>query len=337
MKSTAELLQYGKEISESYVRDNTPLTQSLEKTAQVHGLNKQEMYRVAETANVETYLKVINRAEDKYVEFPLANVEEAYSNIMSKTASADKISEDDYADIQPRREFSFSLYKAAAAEDLTKVAETAVNKAELFAKADHLNGTLAYLDNELMGEAVKLAKTYDTIYNTAKQILLGGENNFADIAEVVKSAGYAHSEGLLQNLEEDLKNIMQTYDFTKKATYSGAVNTDSELYREVADYVNQFSYIDKIAQALKTYEEQFDELNNTFKLGIAKKAGLEKSPSIIKKGIKILGGAAGLTLGAAVAGAGIGAKIGKDQVAAGQILNRYNAGSEMMQARQLLR
>jgi pantothenate kinase len=87
MKNPLELIQFGREISDNYVRDNVPLTQSLEKIAQTHNLNKQEMHRVAETANVETYLKMIEKSNDKYVEFPVADASKVYDEMSTKTAA----------------------------------------------------------------------------------------------------------------------------------------------------------------------------------------------------------------------------------------------------------
>lgn len=326
MKNPLELIQFGKEISEKYIRGNTPLTHSLEKVAEDNGLNRQEMFRVAETANIETYLKVINKSEDKYVDFPLADAGEAYANLTAKTAELAVVEQDEFADLAPKVAFSFSLYNKGIPSENIKVAEEVVNIPELFEQADRLNGTLEFIANSFMEETVKLASDYDKIYDIAKQAILSGNTSFSAIEESTKIASPSCYAGLTIQLKEDLKRIMPIYDFEKEASVHGQVNKNSELYQAVLNYDSKVAYITKIAAAFNEYETAFDAINSNYKLGITKKAG---------KGLKIAGGIALGALGLGVAGVAKGAQIAKEQTTAGMVLNKFTAGQAMMNARRL--
>jgi len=310
MKNSLELIQFGKEISDSYVRDNIPLTKSLEKLAEMQGLNKQEMYRVAETANIETYLKLINKSEDKYIEFPLADVNEAYGTITTKTASSQEDDIDEYQDLKPRLEFSFNLYDKNILEN-EKVATDSVNIHEIINQADRLNGTIEYVGNTYLEEAVNLAKEYDKIYDFVKQAVLSNEVNFNDITELIKVASPINYTYLSQVLKEDLKKVMPVYDFEKKASFENMpVNKNSALYQSILNYDTKLTLLEKIAQTFQEYETAFDTLNTEYKLGLIKKAS-----SLLTK-LKV-GGIAGAAL---VLGGGFGAgKLIKNQAKAGNL------------------
>ena len=327
MKNPLELIQFGKEISDEYIRGNHPLTDSLEKIAQVHGLNKQEMYRVAETANIETYLKVIDKSDDKYVDFPLANAGEAYERLTAKTAELTVVKQDEFADLAPRVSFSFNLYNKGVPAEITKVAEKIVNIPELFEQADRLNGTLEFISNSFMEETVKLASDYDKIYDITKQTILGGIASLSAVEETTKIASPTCCDNLLLNLRADLKKIMPLYDFEKEASVQGTVNKNSELYQAVLNYDSRVAYITKIAAAFDEYEKAFEAVNTNYKLGITKKAG---------KGLKIAGGIALGALGLGVLGVAKGAQIAAKQTKAGVVLNKFTAGQAMMAGRQLM-
>ena len=80
MISIEELDQIGKQLSEDFISDNASLNEGLKKDASEKGLNKEQLQRVAEMANTETYLNLLKTAKDNYVQFDLADFREAFNS-----------------------------------------------------------------------------------------------------------------------------------------------------------------------------------------------------------------------------------------------------------------
>lgn len=75
MLEPQKLRQLGEEISEDYLKRGTPLTQGLNKAASRCELNKNQIHRVAEAANVKTHLHMLKEAsaDEAYVVFDIAD------------------------------------------------------------------------------------------------------------------------------------------------------------------------------------------------------------------------------------------------------------------------
>ncbi|HNW88163.1 MAG TPA: hypothetical protein PKN48_00740 [Bacteroidales bacterium] len=117
MANNLDLDVLGKNISDEFVRNGIPMTTSLTKVASENGLNKHQISRVAEVANVEAYLTLIKTASNKYIEFPVADPL-AVSAELSKTADAYDTS--DYEKCPESSTSAESLF--AAYEELNKTA-----------------------------------------------------------------------------------------------------------------------------------------------------------------------------------------------------------------------
>ena len=115
MKNNKELEFIGLKLSSDYIQDNIDLTTNLEKQASIYTLNGQQIRRVAETANVETYLKLADLAEDGYVEFALADAEKADQEAIA--ASRNDISASDLF-AQVNRQYTPCLLVSGAQDEL---------------------------------------------------------------------------------------------------------------------------------------------------------------------------------------------------------------------------
>lgn len=97
----------GKVAAERYVTSKKPLNDTITKIAEHYGLNNEQISRVVESANVETYLKLNKVQDDKYIEFPPAEqtkIASALTFEAEKTAVAfeeslllDKVAKDVYS------------------------------------------------------------------------------------------------------------------------------------------------------------------------------------------------------------------------------------------------
>ena len=88
MVKPEQLQKLGMQISQDYLENQIPLTQGLEKVATINGLNANQVYRVAEAANVKTYLELMKTAEDDaYIEFDVADPVKVVDNPTIKKAN----------------------------------------------------------------------------------------------------------------------------------------------------------------------------------------------------------------------------------------------------------
>jgi hypothetical protein len=84
MANIIDLNILGKKISEEFIVKKADMTRSLAKVASEHGLNKQQVKRVAEVANVEAYVSLMKTADDKYLTFPVADADVVTSSFSKK-------------------------------------------------------------------------------------------------------------------------------------------------------------------------------------------------------------------------------------------------------------
>lgn len=105
MVKPEQLEKLGTQISKEYLEKQIPLTEGLEKVSTLHGLNQNQVHRVAETANVKTYLELMKTAQDdSYIEFDIANPNDVIEQENDKTAS----NSSDYLEA-PRKDWAYQL------------------------------------------------------------------------------------------------------------------------------------------------------------------------------------------------------------------------------------
>ena len=91
-----DLDELGKQLSQDFVSDNNSLNDGLKKVATEKGLNREQLQRVAEAANTETYLQLMKTAQENYVDFPLADYREVYEGISKTASDTNPFALDDY-------------------------------------------------------------------------------------------------------------------------------------------------------------------------------------------------------------------------------------------------
>ena len=265
MKNPFELTQLGREISKEYLENGKELNTTLEKVANTHGLTREEIKRVAEQANVETYLGLVDRVQDRYVEFELADA----TNVITKVASRDEpiaepTLEEMFADL-PGVEFSFSMYKNVprGTEVITKVASASNQITNDIYKVQDL---LKFAENTLGVMFVKTAELNDDIHDEVKQYLLSG-TSFADVAEIVKFASANIAETYLPELRDDMLKILPNIDFEKKASENVMPNVTSELFKSLnglehnlLELTKQAAYVLQLQDEVNTFIKENTEM-----------------------------------------------------------------------------
>ena len=96
MMTTADLDLYVKTAAQDYLTKNVSLNDSITKIASTHGLNREQINRVVEGANTETYVQLFNQSKDKYIQFDNADSEKVASVVLSEAPKTAAISTVDY-------------------------------------------------------------------------------------------------------------------------------------------------------------------------------------------------------------------------------------------------
>lgn len=307
MRSALELVHLGKQLANDYVNKNSDMTESLTKVGEIMGLNKQELSRVAETANVEAYLQLIKKAEDKYLTFPLADVNKI---CMEKKAAYFEDDGLEYAPPSPKGKYSMGIEKLANAptENLPKPAS---NQGILLKQASQLKSTIKYLNNSIDSATIEFHKLANEAFNMIKQEMLSGNISFADAGNIIKEAAYSIKDPIINDFMIRIAQAGIRDNLIEKVAHLKPVNKSSELFTKLAAMQEKFNYIDTSMHIVSDYVTQHNDFVAEHKLGnFEKVSGIGSAVWKIVKNPLVLGAGA-------VAGA---YTLGK--------INSLNAGSQ---------
>lgn len=270
-----ELDKFGELLSQDFLEKNIPLNEGLKKIASENGLNKQQLQRVAESANVNTYLNLIKKSKNRYLKFDVADAGHVHEQLLKK-GSAEEI------DIEDKEEYIidtpdldvkdiFKLYKKAenisiSDEDLKNLLGYRDNTklAEFTRKSSYLEGVVNYLDHNFIDAQGSFVSRIEDMEKLVKQEILGG-TSFSDITNVIKTAAVCTGEALCEYLENRLSKNIPHIDFHKEAMYSEVlINPESNIYKLATLIDDDFLYALKLESAYDNYIDQYEKLRKEF-------------------------------------------------------------------------
>lgn len=254
MRKITELELIGEQLSKDYIEKNMDLTTNLKKVANNLNFNKQQIKRIAETANVETYLKLANLSENGYVEFELADADKVASDLDVNFSKSANNTTNEWLDLLPKEyakaeQLLFGQEKTASDNSVISFNDLSVKLAEI--KNDEREVTANYYE---------LMNVYNKLEALIKQATAEG-NEIADVKEIIKVASPDYSELIIDTITKNLKDKLPTQDFTKVAEINETleINDESELFN-----------------AIKTYEKIADSMNENTEQLLDKKLNLVK-------------------------------------------------------------
>jgi hypothetical protein len=218
MDITPELLR---DISvravEDFLNNKTPLSLGLAKQAAAHDLNVEQVKRAVESTNNIAYLKILQVAEDRTVEFPLAKFAEVMEaatvpiNFQEKTATATLIG------VEPVS--LASIEKIASAYELVKNEEYTF----LIKMAASNNSALERLEIESITMADNLIKAAKTLKKDDawmdKLASVTDQSSFAELSYLVSGSVQKYRDltdlGLFK--ESQLKEVSSFANLYKQA------------------------------------------------------------------------------------------------------------------------
>ena len=236
-----QLQSMAKRAAAKYINDNAPLNETIEGFKKESSLNDEQVRRVVEMANTETFLQMFKQGYDKNVSFDVADASSILGGQSSeeKTASPLPVIRSSYV---PGQEY-VSLEDAFASSGLEKAASedewTATKVKEYLSGVDNAKRISAEIDEygnlfNLQVDRVKFAFS-EAVNNdgatVAEGMLLLKESGVAQetLELIAEDIEQAMERGSHMN---DYKFDMDLLDFTKKASH--APNQEHPLYVEGA-------------------------------------------------------------------------------------------------------
>ena len=257
MKNASELLQLGKQLSSTYLQDGTDLTESLTKTAVDNSLTKEEINRVAETANIETYLGLVNKTPDHYVQFDLADSRLSFEKAAALTGIP-VTSEDgaNYADLDNSAGFSFSLYKTKSSGDevVTKLANVTIGPS---IQSIGWRNKVDFMKDELLVKKAGLSTLVDKVNGMIKQAVLKGVI-FNNVVDMIKMATPSLSDFFITSFKEDFSKECPFIDLEKTADLTLMPSTSSDLFQKLASLDVMYM---EFASASQNLDNEYVALN----------------------------------------------------------------------------
>lgn len=240
---------FGKVASKRFIENNVPLNDTITKLAKEYGLNRDQISRVVENANVETHLKLYKEAEDKYIEFDTADPNKVISNLdfdIEKSAAV----MNDYEDIAESQNLrGFSGYSD---EDAERISEA--NKRQLKKKAEDVT---AILNNRLEEIDQNFERESSDLYNNIKQAALAS-GEFSQIRHAAKMAVPEKITDTIINTHEKRlkKEAAAKVDFSEKDAPKGTLNEDSSIVKgikKLSTLKERYIELKKVKDALEKH------------------------------------------------------------------------------------
>jgi|GEM_PF-7007355 len=269
MVEPRELEKLGENISKDYIQKRISLNVGLKKVASERGLNKQELRRVAESANVATYLALIKTAEDKYLKFDLADASLAHEEIVKE--GKEDIPMQDYSLENAELDVTdiFELYKKAevplySEKEIQNIIEhrnsIKTQNGDFTKKSEYLQGVVEYLNDNFISTQGLFTSNVETLETLIKQAVLEG-TTYSDISNIIKTASECTGEAMIELFKTRLSNRINHIDFDKQAEFSSSLpNTESRLFKLASEIEDTFLHALRLEEAYKAYESEYSNL-----------------------------------------------------------------------------
>lgn len=246
-KTASELKSLGKQLSDNYLQSGNDMTEKLAELVNVHNLNTEQIKRVAEFANVETYVNLVKR-EDRYVDFPLADPHMVVNNLEKEAETlilidSTEFTTSDYAPINKLAgiEFSFNLVKGI---ELEKQASKEVSLDDLLKEANQYSADLSILKTEMLNVRGEFSHHMDSFNKLCKQACL--QLNDADYIKFLIKEASSIPEALTDLFVENTRDIY-TFHLIKTAdinnVYKNTLTTVINNIESSARYLNKLSSV----------------------------------------------------------------------------------------------
>jgi|SaaInlV_200m_DNA_2_1039689.scaffolds.fasta_scaffold00687_13 hypothetical protein len=248
MITSFDLDSFGKQAAENYVSSDVSLNDTITKIAEDNGLSVQQITRVVEAANVETYLSLLKTAKDKYVEFDVATANDVHTSV---TKVAEVSNCHDY-DEPPCINEDVALFY------IEKTAEIPIDRAKIEKQASELSGKFDFLVNALHDNELEADTLLRDLKVMTKQALLQNVA-FNDLGLIYKEAMPILGEAVLSEIKNTITENSPHLDLEKEASMK-FVNEESDFFLAAQNFEKVAEKRLMIADAISHFEDKYEEL-----------------------------------------------------------------------------
>ncbi|MFZ4580513.1 MAG: hypothetical protein ACOYOB_19185 [Myxococcota bacterium] len=226
------LRDFGKKAAAAYLSEQRPLNDTIATFAKEASLNYEQVRRVCEFANNETFVGVFKTSYDKNVTFPLAD-----ASAVAQQAGATKPVEKTAAWLRPERERyvrgqeAVSLEAAFGQREVEKVA-SGPNRAEAQRLFHEINGHRKHLENEMELDALGFQLLLGRIKTAAWNAKASGEPDWA-VSAAIDRAG--PSQPVRRMLERTIGDAAAPGGLVKMAEMGYEMAPEDEMTGLVQD------------------------------------------------------------------------------------------------------
>ena len=269
-----EIELLAKTAASAYLRDKVPLDESITKMAEDRHLNYEQTQRVAEEANTQVYLNLFNQAspENRYIEFPIANIKKIAGSMQEKVKSAGLIPYlprfSDYF-LPPQTNYIPACSQAkeeseklASIQEMSKGTEPPMQSqyAEQFAKL-HKQAEEKLYQNAIFEIGFAVEKQANYLIDTAKQDILSKNGCYEEIEQVFNDVFQARPKIAAYLLEQLSKPIGLT-------KLSGYINREHWFYKEIQKLAKLLDEYDAAKLNPKVAHKKISSVGTAVGLGV---------------------------------------------------------------------
>lgn len=280
---------WSKDAVKQYLTSNVPLNDSIEKIASQQGLNKDQISRLVEAANTDTYVQLFNQSDDKYITYDTADAEKIAERIFGTTKTAE-VALDDYQEPPVRNMLEVNVSTEIPMEKGAEYQPATTTNEELheYYKVAALESRMAEKMDEI---EVAFQKDNSILSSLIKQAVLGG-TSFGDIEKAVTTVYDSPVVKVgLQEAQTKLASELYPKPLNTTITDFGTVNLENPIVKQ--------------AGLLLKHAEEFKKLKSKHAETKDKVQEHLKKSMMLKSAVNMSTGALIKTVGASAIAGGI--------------------------------
>lgn len=201
MITNYEIEKLGKLAAEKYVSESVDLNETIKKFGEERNLTPEQTKRILESANIETYLSLFPKAENHYVEFPVAD----FKKITPEEQPTEKeVFSEDYSK-SPVEKFAEET-GIHTIFGLEKVAEEVSPNIDFKKLAQRGKEFIEFLESKKIESDLEFTKCAQDFESDLRQMILRGDINVLELektASVIENPEF--NQAVINSMDLPLK------------------------------------------------------------------------------------------------------------------------------------
>jgi len=197
--SPEKFSEWGHQASREYLENGVPLNKTISKLAGDNGLTPQQISRVVESANIDTYGHMFNTSQDKNFHFDVAHLNEIVSSLEEVDEPA-KTADSYESAPRPIRE-DFNVNKVFGIGSISNRDSVLEKKARAENAVDLIKAAKQEIADKFSSVVRARVETEEDLYKVAKQMVMN-DVDIKDIIYACQEATKADNDYLLTTFKK---------------------------------------------------------------------------------------------------------------------------------------